>query len=245
MEVENPNDLRMALRQWLFDLVSKRIPNAVLDKRTSDHKCFLFLCGVAQKFYIHPNNENESVRRFKISHSIFSQNGETFIDDYFFDPIQLPDCSPHKSLFTCFATVNVLLSSNTCMSWTVDGPNRIGFDSLLHFSPQAFKCLFRYNQLPLTTETADMVECGESEAHLTIQYITKKSVQSQSTDALTLLHDKPYGLEITYLDRVELISFAKTELSPLRTALGYQANERAKKHFFRFNPPILFKRLLK
>ncbi len=243
VDVEKPNDLRTALRQWLFDLVSMRIPAVVLDKRTSDLKCFLFLSGLSQKFYIHSSNVNESIRRFQITHCIFSRNGQTFIDDYFFDPIQT-ELSPHQPLFACFETVNVLLNVDSVLSWTINGPKRLDFDSLRHYDTLKFQCLFRYNYLPLTTENADMIECVENDAHLTLQYITQKSTQSQSTDALTLLHDKPYGLEVTYLGRIELIAFSKTELPALRTALGYKLNERARKHFFRFNPSILFKRLL-
>ncbi len=233
---------RTQLGHWLFARMRLALPNIVLDERTSFEKCFYFLDGHTERFYL-KYGTTELYERYQLNGSQLTKNGALFMRDLLEGTAGIHD-EPNQ-----LSGITLKISDAFCLCVSPYATHsRLLFDPTCVFEPKASLLIVRPSAALLTAQQqhSDMMECKESvKGDLVIECLTTHQYQQTYGALMSLRGEYTHVVRVTYFDKFIDCLLKQGEVNGLREAFGYQSHQVWKKHCYIFDATLFFNRMLR
>lgn len=233
--------LHISLEEFLKDKVRELIPTIQLDYRTSLGKCFRFLKGDNEKFFVKVAGQE---RYDWFQHpSIFTRDGERFIYDLLDERNRHVHVESSYPVLANFADIKIPMGTHYCLIFNPTATiERMVFDETNTLDSTQFKITIR-SVAANTTNAFDMSVCDQYWADLILECLTKKEFEAENPDEPDF-GTHTHALVIYYGKQKFFVYFRRTTYVKLRSCFNYEAASKWKTHYFRFTAPSILSRLI-
>lgn len=219
--------LHQSLEHFIKSKVQQCIPGVVLDYRTMLSKCFRFLAGEREKFFV--NAGLAETYQFYQRASIFTQQAY----DFLYETIQQRNDHTHQtSMYPVLRAFQNLLIP-------------LGPSHVLVFNPNNVQNQIFLVRVKLVADVTDMEICDASQADLIFECLTKKEFQNDRPENANLdLGPATHAIVVYYGKDYFFAFIRKPTYNSLRGYFSYESRAKWKTHYFRFSTGPLMRRLL-